>query len=101
LSIPAHDLQLFVLESNSHRNREDATMAHRQEEEQAVRKKAGQGAVHAVEPEQLQGRSKPRVDEMLVDAPDEQAKPANDEGRAGGDQGRHDQGGQGRMPSKG
>jgi hypothetical protein len=76
-------------------------MAHKQEEEQAARKKAGQGPVHAVGPEQLQGRTRPRVDEMLVDDPDEQVKPANEDGRAGGDQGRHDQGGQGRMPGDG
>jgi hypothetical protein len=74
-------------------------MAHKQEEEQAARKKAGEGAVHAVGPEQLQGRQKPRVDEMLVDAPREGGKPGDESPKAGGDQGRHDQGGQGRLPN--
>jgi len=82
-------------------------MAHRQEEEQAARKKAGQGAVHAAGPEQMQGRTKPRIDEMPVDDPPAQELPGHTpqgrmdlpgKAKAGGDQGRNDEGGQGRLP---
>jgi len=101
-------------------------MAHRQEEEQAARKKAGQGAVHKVSPEDLHGRQ-PRVDEMPSHTPQErldneeaeernvpsppdytpQGRTDNEPpgsnsgkpGRSGGTgQGRTDQGGEGRLP---
>lgn len=86
-------------------------MAHRQEEEQAARKKAGQGAVHEVSPEDLHGRQ-PRVDETVSHTPqerpdNEQAEERNvpsppsraSQGRSGGTgQGRTDQGGEGRLP---
>jgi len=83
-------------------------MAHRQEEEQAARKKAGQGAVHEVGPEEQHGRTHPRIDEVFVDTPEEgSAEPAvvrnqDEPGRSGGGgQGRHDQGGEGRLPKDG
>jgi len=101
-------------------------MAHRQEEEQAARKKAGQGAVHKVSPEDLQGRQ-PRVDELPSYTPQARTDNENTEepdttsppghtpqgrtdseppgttpdkpGRSGGTgQGRTDQGGEGRLP---
>ena len=83
-------------------------MAHRQEEEQAARKKAGQGAVHEVGPEQQHGRTHPRPDEVFTDKPPEgSADPTagrsqGESGRSGGGgQGRHDQGGDGRLPKDG
>jgi len=103
-------------------------MAHRQEEEQAARKKAGQGAVHKVTPEDLQGRQ-PRVDEMPSHTPHERpdnevaeernlpsppeytpqgrtdsdseppgTTPENPDRSGGTGQGRTDQGGEGRQP---
>lgn len=83
-------------------------MAHRQEEEQAARKKQGEGAVHEVGPEQRHGRSQPRVDEVFTESSadgadsNEQAPGQGEPGRSGGGgQGRRDQGGEGRSPSDG